>query len=101
MAKVFINVYEQFREYGGPEEGGWWYDAGVFQPDMSYSVDEKVMTLEEGEEVAAAYFRALWTTANKSLVPGVYSTQYRGGRYSVGADTKQGEDYPKERPVYQ
>ena len=29
MAKVFIvAVYEVNRCYGGPEEGGWWYDAG-------------------------------------------------------------------------
>lgn len=23
---VYINVYEVTRHYGGPEEGGWWYD---------------------------------------------------------------------------
>jgi hypothetical protein len=22
----FVNVYEVTRHYGGPEEGGWWYD---------------------------------------------------------------------------
>ena len=25
---VLVNVYEVHRCYGGPEEGGWWYDAG-------------------------------------------------------------------------
>ena len=25
---VFVNVYAIDRRYGGPEEGGWWYDAG-------------------------------------------------------------------------
>ena len=25
-AIVFVNVYEVTRHYGGPEEGGWWYD---------------------------------------------------------------------------
>lgn len=25
---VTIAVYEVSRQYGGPEEGGWWYDAG-------------------------------------------------------------------------
>lgn len=24
--KVFVSVYEVNRIYGGPEEGGWWYD---------------------------------------------------------------------------
>ena len=27
---VFINVYRVNRDYGGPEEGGWWYDTGEF-----------------------------------------------------------------------
>lgn len=26
---VLVNVYEVHRCYGGPEEGGWWYDAGI------------------------------------------------------------------------
>jgi len=24
----FVSVYDVARMYGGPEEGGWWYDAG-------------------------------------------------------------------------
>ena len=26
--RYYVNVYEYSREYGGPEEGGWYYDAG-------------------------------------------------------------------------
>lgn len=25
---LFVNVYDTYREYGGPEEGGWYYDVG-------------------------------------------------------------------------
>lgn len=25
---LYVNVYRVTRHYGGPEEGGWWYDAG-------------------------------------------------------------------------
>lgn len=25
---VYVNVYDITRCFGGPEEGGWWYDAG-------------------------------------------------------------------------
>lgn len=25
---VYVNVYDLTRHYGGPEEGGWWYDTG-------------------------------------------------------------------------
>ena len=24
----FVNIYRTGRSYGGPEEGGWWYDTG-------------------------------------------------------------------------
>ena len=26
---VYVNVYETGRDYGGPEEGGWYYDVGT------------------------------------------------------------------------
>ena len=29
IAMQYLAIYEQNRVYGGPEEGGWWYDAGV------------------------------------------------------------------------
>ena len=25
---IYINTYETNRAYGGPEEGGWWFDIG-------------------------------------------------------------------------
>jgi hypothetical protein len=25
----FVNVYNTYQEYGGPEEGGWWYNVGI------------------------------------------------------------------------
>ena len=28
--KYYVNEYEVDRAYGGPEEGGWWYDTGRF-----------------------------------------------------------------------
>lgn len=28
LKRVFVNAYEVTRHYGGPEEGGWWYDVG-------------------------------------------------------------------------
>jgi hypothetical protein len=28
MRKLYVNVYLVTRHYGGPQEGGWWYDAG-------------------------------------------------------------------------
>ena len=41
----YVNEYLCNREFGGPEEGGWWFDTGEF-------VDCKAMftTLDEAEE---------------------------------------------------
>lgn len=43
--RYYVNVYEYEREYGGPEEGGWYYDAGYngyvwnsyFDEDAAYA----------------------------------------------------------------
>jgi hypothetical protein len=28
MGRYYINAYETYDAYGGPEEGGWWYTTG-------------------------------------------------------------------------
>jgi hypothetical protein len=35
MERRYVNVYEVEEAYGGPEEGGWWYDIGT--PLASYA----------------------------------------------------------------
>ena len=30
MTTYIVAVYDVVQQYGGPEEGGWWYDAGSF-----------------------------------------------------------------------
>jgi hypothetical protein len=34
---VTVALYEIDREYGGPEEGGWWYDVGTLIPGTQRS----------------------------------------------------------------
>ena len=29
MREMFVNVYTVQQGYGGPEEGGWWYEIGT------------------------------------------------------------------------
>ncbi len=35
---TYVNVYEVTRHYGGPEEGGWWYNTG--EPIESHLVTD-------------------------------------------------------------
>lgn len=54
---LYLNAYEVCRAYGGPEEGGWWYDAGeplasipirsIRMKGMRYIVVKDGVTLSE------------------------------------------------------
>ncbi len=44
---AYLSVYETWRAYGGPEEGGWWYDAYDHQASVPY---EAWVTFEYHEE---------------------------------------------------
>jgi len=46
-----VNVYAVTRHYGGPEEGGWWYNAG--EPVASIALTED----DDADQVAAAVER--------------------------------------------
>lgn len=42
--EVFVNVYDMHMAYGGPEEGGWWYNVyepitSFFEPDRDRRID--------------------------------------------------------------
>jgi hypothetical protein len=95
QSKFYVNVYEVDRSYGGPEEGGWWYDSGVpFEGIQrnSYGCD----TREEAVLVQE------WLTRTLN------DYQPSRSRYSVigGADVVAyievypAECFPTERPYY-
>lgn len=46
--RLYVNIYEASRAYGGPEEGGWWFDTG--SPIGSIPVE---LTDQEREEIHA------------------------------------------------
>src|SRR5688500_13825341 len=88
----YINVYIIEREYGGPEEGGWWYDVGTPQ-----GVSLVVNT------ISAPEVQELW-----DLLSEKYPT--RGARYSmapsdedyvVKLETHPPREWPEERPYYE
>lgn len=43
----FVNSYLKNRAFGGPEEGGWWYD--IFQP-VNSAMNGKFFSIEEAEQ---------------------------------------------------
>lgn len=37
---VYLNAYSVTRHYGGPEEGGWWYDVGEPVASVPFEADD-------------------------------------------------------------
>lgn len=115
---VYVAIYEVERCYGGPEEGGWWYDRGTV-------LDCWKLNRSETRKVKRA--PGYYTTPMDRLKPGImrrferYATKHYGmikpdpkrpswrGRYSVigGPDieirvmNRVPDNFPAERPHYE
>jgi hypothetical protein len=90
-----IAVYELDRAYGGPEEGGWWYDTG-----------ERVRIIERDfadYETACAACRRCndWLDTLQRGARPVSSVAYRGGRYGTRVFRNPPAFYPQHRPIYE
>lgn len=88
-----VAIYETDRAYGGPEEGGWWYNVGK-------RIDETVRTFpntDEGRYDAGRY------------VEGLHATRFptRGGRWHeprydhrTFSQALPDVGFPRRRPQY-
>jgi len=85
---IYVNVYEITRCYGGPEEGGWWYDTGVTL------ISEEVSNMEE------AYNRRLELLEDYPRTDRRYSV-LGGDDYDILIEDTPGEDFPAYRPRYE
>jgi predicted RNA-binding Zn-ribbon protein involved in translation (DUF1610 family) len=86
-----VAIYEISRAYGGPEEGGWYFDAGQ-------RIDETVRTYRntpEGREEAKKYLDSL-------LALNFVSDRYSETRYhwDVSPEALPDDYFPRRRPVY-
>lgn len=84
-----VSVYEVYRRYGGPEEGGWYYDEGYLVYADAYASAEAAVA--EAERLREVYPETGRYT----------SVAYSGGDYRIRVSTTPGNDYPAERPRYE
>jgi hypothetical protein len=85
---TFINVYEIFQSYGGPEEGGWWYNVGTLVRSVQVPTalaDGYVAMLEKEYPHTGEY----------------YKVNYSGGDFRTYYDDAPGADFPSEVPHYE
>jgi hypothetical protein len=84
----YVNVYSLERNYGGPEEGGWWYDSG----DPVRSV--KAYTDAEADSLVENFKQHYPSTGNRYSVLG-------GEDYGVYVEDHPAAAFPTERPRYE
>ena len=99
---LYVTVYSVERRYGGPEEGGWWYDAYYVQPegydgngDSFGSVSFPVNSQEEAE-IKKSELEKQYPFDKNEL------SSVRGrGTYVVMIEDYKGEHETKGRPHYE
>jgi hypothetical protein len=99
MSGFVVAIYEMDRAFGGPEEGGWWYDCGTL---------ERVIAACRHEETAdriATRANSLLANQRKRGNGGgradISSVIYEGGHFEamVFANTAP-EHFPQQIPHY-
>lgn len=87
----FVNVYLVDRRYGGPEEGGWYYDVGTAVSSEEV-LPVNVLTVAQAKRTGC-----LVENEGRPPVSSVRSI----GRYIVVIEDTPARDYPTERPHYE
>ena len=98
MKRYTVAIHELDRNFGGREEGGWYYDSGI--PDREHAKFTKVFS---SLTKANRYARRL----NRETVPGLCwgrslsSVCYSGGQYQAIVQTgTNAREWPEVRPRY-
>lgn len=84
----WVAIYEMDMGYGGPEEGGWWYDIGTVQSVFAAKSREDAYALRERLESMVE------STGDYS------SVLYSGGDYRVRVCSDYPQNYPETTPYY-
>lgn len=95
MAKkeVYVSVYEVSRCYGGPEEGGWWYNW------LEYTGRSLCRRVKKAARVAEALRAELLDDQPRF---GIYSAaNYGEAEYRVIIEDRPGECASTEAPRYE
>ena len=114
---VYLNTYEVWQEYGGAEEGGWWYDAGTPVQSVFISEEDLEDWLAAADpEERQRLINGATLAYTKGQAPTPRDTGYGGYLFAVGSDEplsyrednsfrswfEEGyaKPFPQERPYY-
>lgn len=89
-----VAIYEIDMAYGGPEDGGWWYNTGNLR-----SIVRSAPTKAKARAIARRC--NAWLATIQKNARSVSSVLYSGGRYSAMVYKDIAPAYfPTERPYY-
>lgn len=93
MADTFVNVYLVDRAYGGPEEGGWYYNYGEIQVSYGFKGQSR-RSRKKAEKLREKLENGEFS--NKGRKP-IWSVNSRG-EYRVNIEDKMGSDWSDYSP---
>ena len=114
---VYLNTYERYQAYGGPEEGGWWHECGTPLQSVLYSHEDydTWCDKQDWDQLREVTKKATYSyterrepkpikngTGGYSFMPGSdVPSDYRMSDdiYSCFED-HFAEEYPQEKPIY-
>lgn len=99
----YVNCYIIDRAYGGPEEGGWWYDYGfpasIDEPDMKVApCYGPFFSYKDAEAEMNKHMGAI-NEANRGRPP--INSVLSKGRFILQIEPHSPERWPAEKPTYE
>ena len=114
---VYLNTYEVWQSYGGPEEGGWWYQSGSPVQSIKFSDEDYEAWMEATDieerakitnEATLAFTQGRPPTPSKTGYGGYTfvgdseepSGYYQDNDYRSWFEDHYAQEFPEERPEY-
>lgn len=92
---VFINVYHRSQQYGGPEEGGWWYTQDTIHE--TYNMTGLPASIVAGLAMA---LHDAYEIDSQDVQKDFYSVN-GGGIWKIKIENQPGRDTPSSPPHYE
>lgn len=102
----YVTVYATEERYGGPEEGGWWYESGIPVKHIRVRGFEKAMNVAEE-------FNSKQSDEPREILNGSFDYEISGPNDCDGSEIfgsrltayvagkRPGKAYPERRPHYE
>jgi hypothetical protein len=113
---LFVNVYDVSSNYGGPEEGGWYYDAGELLESLPAANEQEAQDIHKKLEAKYAIQNAERQPPGTTMlndpqaeIPEDWEPESQAddesyvhseGEIRVFIEEHPGRNFPTERPYY-